>query len=181
MFYVKRGYSIRNNVKLCNGRRTTAHKTQTKMAKKQISEDYVLFKTAELLKQKGFDEPTIGYYIAETSQYMGQTFKRGEFAESISRVPWNHGIKETGVQHLAAPTVQMAVEWLRVRYGLFVTVKFDGCNGKTHPYYFTVQWVGEGEPTYAREKLNGLGRFLRYKTPSDAYRAAIDEVLTKII
>ena len=142
----------------------------------KIIDDYVGCETAKILAQKGFDEFCHAYYEA-TGEFQ-PVYEKMRNSESDTKL---YDEDNEAVVFYAAPTLQMVVEWLRVRFGLFVTVKFDGCNGKTHQYYFTVQWVGEGEPTYAREKLDGLGRFLRYKTPSDAYRAAIDEVLTKII
>lgn len=63
-----------------------------------ITEDYVSFETAKLLKEKGFDEECIGYYNPEKEldlSLCGET-------NSI----WLGGC-------ISAPTLQMAMKWLR--------------------------------------------------------------------
>ena len=70
-----------------------------------ITEDYVSFETAKLLKEKRFNERTYCYFTLE-----------GEIRESLGSAPWNNSIDETGP--ICAPTLQMTMKWLREVYNL---------------------------------------------------------------
>lgn len=61
-----------------------------------ITEDYVSFEVAKLLKEKGFDEPVKHFY-----------FINGTFANDLAIT------KNSYTRHYAAPTIQMALKWLR--------------------------------------------------------------------
>jgi hypothetical protein len=69
-----------------------------------IEEDYVSFETAKLLKEKGFDEPTIGIY-----------YKDGTF-ENLSSNKWNSKF----VTPISAPTIQMVMKWLRIEHNIHI-------------------------------------------------------------
>ena len=64
-----------------------------------ITEDYVSFETAKLLKERGFDE-YCGYYD-QTGEYWGY-----------------HTFNHNGDEYVSAPTLQMAMKWLREIYSL---------------------------------------------------------------
>ena len=64
-----------------------------------IQEAYVSFETAKLLKEKGFDEKVFTYYEDEV-------LKDGLWFE------WNR----SPLGHIAAPTHQMALAWLREKH-----------------------------------------------------------------
>ena len=70
-----------------------------------ITEDFVSFETAKLLKEKGFDYPTLHYYYD----------KDGDLVFS-----WNIG---AGKNEFVAPTLQMAMKWLRETHKLCTVVK----------------------------------------------------------
>lgn len=70
-----------------------------------IQEEYVSFETAKLLKEKGFNEPTLGNYYID-----------GRFEESC-RVNWNEHFKTP----ISAPTQQMAMRWLREIFKLYIS------------------------------------------------------------
>ena len=72
-----------------------------------ITEDYVSFEIAKLLKEKGFNEPTIGIY-----------YKDGTF-EYFSLNKWNSKF----IIPISAPTLQMAMKWLREVHNLHITIK----------------------------------------------------------
>jgi hypothetical protein len=63
-----------------------------------ITEDYVSFETAKLLKEKGFCEECVGRYSVRTKEFHTDTTKK-----------YNNG----GNFMYAAPTLQMAMKWLR--------------------------------------------------------------------
>ena len=75
-----------------------------------ITEDYVSFETAKLLKEKGFDEATTGFYPivgkAKESFHKGALYR------------WNY-FSDRGI---AAPTLQMAMKWLREVHNIDITV-----------------------------------------------------------
>lgn len=64
-----------------------------------VVEDYVSFETAKLLKEKGFDYPTLRYYYDED----------GDLLFSAWRV-------DDGKNGFVAPTLQMAMKWLREKH-----------------------------------------------------------------
>lgn len=68
-----------------------------------ITEDYVSYETAKLLKEKGFDG-YCGYYSSD-GEYWGYC-------------TYNH----RGKDYISAPTLQMAMKWLREVHNIAVSV-----------------------------------------------------------
>ena len=79
-----------------------------------IEEDYVSFETAKLLKEKGFDEMCFHYWHE----------KDNELVHSKSPHPIRN-ITNPCFFGPAAPTLQMAMKWLREVHGVFISI----CNG----------------------------------------------------
>ena len=73
-----------------------------------IEENYCSYGISELLKKKGFDEKTLSYYE-------DNVLCHGDWFE------WN----KSPLGHIAAPTHQMALKWLREVHGLIITVYYD--------------------------------------------------------
>lgn len=69
-----------------------------------ITEDYVSFETAELLKEKGFDEPCLSYFWTEGN---GTNV-------SYCEIPFTN--KQLYSGQTLRPTLQMATKWLRDTY-----------------------------------------------------------------
>ena len=80
-----------------------------------ITEDYINFETAKLLKEKGFDENCAALYHLRTGeisqQGVGYVFNNSQWENFVS-----------------APTLQMAMKWLRKKYGLYCSVIFNSHN-----------------------------------------------------
>jgi hypothetical protein len=76
-----------------------------------ITEDYVSFETAKLLKEKGFDVPCMGRYSVRSK----------EFHLDSARLCNNGGLFEC-----ATPTLQMTMKWLREVHKLFITIEIKG-------------------------------------------------------
>ena len=72
-------------------------------------EDYVSFNTAKLLKEKGFDEPL------KMTYWGNGVLSEWVCAERNCSI---HG----GYEHYAAPTLQMAMKWLRDAHCLFIHI-----------------------------------------------------------
>ena len=94
-----------------------------------ITEDYVSFEVANLLKEKGFDEPT-GFVYSEN----GELMKLSDFgvryllnSECDDYPHWQFPFE--GVSSIvSAPTIQMAMKWLRRGHNLAIStsVTVDG-------------------------------------------------------
>jgi hypothetical protein len=76
-----------------------------------ITEDYVSFETAKLLKEKGFDEKCLCCYEDNTSYNEGIKFSNW-FGKKYSN-------SEIG-RRFSAPTLQMAMKWLRIEHNIHI-------------------------------------------------------------
>lgn len=73
-----------------------------------ITEDYVSFETAKLLKEKGFDEPT-------TKSYYTEGFE--------NPMIFSHDLlPRIQPDEFLCPTLQMAMKWLREVHNLYINV-----------------------------------------------------------
>lgn len=92
-----------------------------------ITEDYVSFELAQLLKIKGFNEPCNSRFYMKTPDC-----KPVVYLTSV-REDFN---KRDLVNTWSRPTHQMVMKWLRDEYALFIeiTVGID-LNGDYHYYY----------------------------------------------
>ena len=74
-----------------------------------ITEDYVSFEIAKLLKEKGFDEPVLF------------TINREGFQQYPTNLEFEYlHNSEVSVDEYACPTLQMAMKWLREAHHLFI-------------------------------------------------------------
>lgn len=76
-----------------------------------ITEDYVSFETAKLLKEKGFDEPCECLYDTENNDV---AIVNGWMDTS------NSELEEKEFASYSAPTLQMATKWLREVHQIFI-------------------------------------------------------------
>jgi hypothetical protein len=92
-----------------------------------ITEDYVSFETAKLLKGKGFNEKLLTYYLAseDEKEYYFQIM-----AFTDDKIDNNHS-----VYCYLAPTLQMAMKWLREVHKLAITVSIGNENNKGNTDY----------------------------------------------
>ena len=87
-----------------------------------ITEDFCSFEVAKLLKEKGFDEGCNSYFISDNE--IALISNRRDFN--------NHGV------YLSAPTLQMAMKWLREVHNIFIEISTNiDLNGKYH-YSYTI-------------------------------------------
>lgn len=83
-----------------------------------ITEDYVSFETAKLLKEKGFDEPCNNIYYEILSG-----FNLG-LNPGYTNSHWENWYKDMGVRNYSAPTLQMAMKWLRETHNYAINVNY---------------------------------------------------------
>lgn len=120
-----------------------------------ITEDYVSYGVAELLKEKGFDEECYQKYD-------------GEGYLSFNHVGYINAEKPNEDFSALAPTHQMAMKWLRKVHKVFFCV---------HPDYpiskdYLVEFYDEGRPS---------GCFGNYPTYEKAVEAALKYSLENLI
>ena len=87
-----------------------------------VEEAYISFEIAKLLKEKGFDEATIGAY-----------YKDGTF-NYLCLNTWNSKF----ITPISAPTIQMAMQWLREVHNIHITIYYSAFLYGTHPYYWSI-------------------------------------------
>lgn len=147
-----------------------------------ITEDYVSFETAKLLKEKGFSGKCYKVWVYYTSStpmlWSAPTFVEGETivdresVESAERT-WNtiYGNSENKNYGYLAPTLQMAVKWLEEKYGVFCVIRRHGNKDDG----FTYSWNCEGEMGLSVGNSGG------FKTAAGACEAAIKYCLENLI
>ena len=131
-----------------------------------VTEDYVSFEIAKLLKEKGFDEATIGYYpIVGKAK---ETFHKG------AAYRWNY-LSDRGI---AAPTLSMAMKWLRKEHGLHCHSDYDivlGWYCQITSLTETVEYDYEEMKHYHPDKDNG------FSYPEEACEEAIRYCLKNLV
>ena len=101
-----------------------------------ITEDYVSFEIAKLLKEKGFDEKCLHYY--EDNRHRDEGIKLSDWCNI------EYSNSEIG-RRFACPTLQMAMKWLREIYNIAIVIephKYDYINEKNSSYIASL-WQGD--------------------------------------
>ena len=79
-----------------------------------ITEDYVSFETAKLLKEKGFNEECLMRYVDEELMNIYD-----------SDFPSPYELDNCDSEVIDAPTLQMAMKWLRKKHKLHIWVDYS--------------------------------------------------------
>lgn len=122
-----------------------------------ITEDYVSFETAKLLKEKGFDGECRDYY--RDNNFYSEDFKSN----------WNC-TKVTPILY-SAPTLQMTMRWLREVHNLHIWVDYSSFdfNDKL-PYLWNIRqtkiegdyWGGTYHKSYEEAAEDAINYCLKY-------------------
>lgn len=128
-----------------------------------ITEDYVSFETAKLLKEKGFDWECFQYWHEDDNKLI--------HSQSMHPI---QNVSNPCFFGPAAPTLQMAMKWLIEVHKLYVNV--CPC---VEGYYWTEKWhsyTGNLEARYP------VGRFIgTFNSHEQACEAAIKYCLENLI
>lgn len=84
-----------------------------------ITEDYVSFETAKLLKEKSFNEPCYTCYLNKELSYYDYLSTNFELIDNA----------------YSAPTLQMAMKWLREEYRISIEISALNCYYCTYTIY----------------------------------------------
>jgi hypothetical protein len=127
-----------------------------------ITEDYVSFEVAKLLKEKGFDESC------------GQIYD-GEGNLNINNCGYINEESPDEYFHSLAPTHQLAMKWLREEHNIFIVIEphmYDYINEKNSSYV-TSLWQGDNYYENITSK--------DYPTYEEAVEAALKYSLENLI
>lgn len=125
-----------------------------------ITEDFCSFEVAKLLKEKGFDEKTLSYYE-------DNVLCHGDWFE------WNR----SPLGHIAAPTHQMAMKWLREVYHIEINITFGFpfIDGKQqYKYFWSIVRVCDSYLEYPMDDPNSA---FYNEEMADSYEEAVDKAL----
>lgn len=99
-----------------------------------ITEDYVSFETAKLLKEKGFDEKCISVYhngklqlVSSLGVFCGEGYGEQILTYTNSECKWSPIM-------ISAPTIQMAMKWLREVHRLDIDISIEYIPKKVYFY-----------------------------------------------
>lgn len=87
---------------------------------KQITEDYVSYEIAVLLKEKGFDVPTMYFFSADGNKIK---FQQAHYIDDVAR-----------------PTQSLALKWLREVYNIHIEIRYVPDNFTDEPCYKAMIW-----------------------------------------
>jgi len=127
-----------------------------------ITEDYVSFESSKLLKEKGFDGKCDYLYVD------------GKLVRALGcACNWNDGetLFADYKNECSAPTIQMAMKWLREVYNIHIEVTYFF---EPHIYKYTI--------TYTPVALNSVSSHPQcFNTYEEACEAAIEYCLKNLI
>ena len=132
-----------------------------------MKDEYVTFDTAKLLKEKGFDWFTFGYYTMDdydSPPYFG--------IENLCADNWNGEDDEVNDFWFSAPTQQMACRWLREEHNILVCVlpcevgagvmDYTYCIYRIHSDNYYFEPLAQGRIEEAMDYENTLEAGLEY-------------------
>ena len=134
-----------------------------------ITEDYVSFEIAKLLKEKGFDERLDRYYTPDGELILYRV--NGHYAYCNNSEHYNISV---------VPTLQMAMKWLRempkIAYNIFIFA--DGGDSGLLEYIYEIQEI-DNELMHVNGSLDTNNS--RYESYEEACEAAIKYCLENLI
>ena len=153
-----------------------------------ITEDYVSFETAKLLKEKGFDEPCTylwifektnnpevddnGVYKCPVKKYTESDYWNNTSIELYKKEDeyWNDNI-----DFFACPTLQMAMKWLRNKHDIVCSVGLFTDLPETPPYW-SFNILNQSKANVMYEAFD-----IKCETYEEASEAAIKYCLENLI
>lgn len=105
-----------------------------------ITEDYVSFETAKLLKEKGFDEYGMYFYTLEDEGMEG--YKSNKRIQELA----HNSHPELEKRAVSCPTLQMAVKWVQEAHNIIIIPNYEYECDST-PWCYKIFKLGEnGKP-----------------------------------
>jgi hypothetical protein len=136
----------------------------------KIEPTYVTREQSKWLKEKEFDLPTYAYYS-------GLNFYTGEYKNHSQTTIGDTPMHKMLIGYTSAPEQHQVVEWLRVKYGIWITI---GVGNLFHPDKFYILIKKYNIDRWELIHLDNE-KHSPYDTPQEAYSAAFDYILKKFI
>ena len=138
-----------------------------------ITEDYVSFEVAKLLKEKGFDGDTNCYYIeGSVDKNLYYSPIRNNHNKRITNNEFDIQIDIDSCK-ISAPTLQMAMKWLRKNHQIFIRPNTS--------FLYPIKWYAEifcyGDNLKTQQDV----KTEYYDSPEEACEAAIKYCLENLI
>ena len=131
-----------------------------------IREEYVSFETATLLKNEGFNQKCINYYLEDGSMF-------GHCYQEI--LPKDKEVIE-------CPTQAMAMRWIREVYGVHITIKLTVRKDIRTGFYAKINYIKDGKWLGITTKGNDPDEDnVGYDTYEEAVEAGISFCLRDLI
>lgn len=131
----------------------------------EIKPDFVSFETAKLLKEKGFEVPTLEVYdiVGELILWYDIAYEEDKFSNILT---------ENLSTYYAAPEYWQVLKWLRLKHGIHVEI-FLSDSKPYNTFYWRAMEIG---------RYFTLAHDSEYKdTPEEATELAIIYVLKNLI
>ena len=144
------------------------------------------YKTAVLLKEKGFDLPCRGrihgshFHLIKNNEIPKNvsTYSNEPFAPIID---WNNAVGEVNV-YLSLPTIAETIMWIYDKHQLWVEVSL--IDNSRH-FYFDYTIITSKDRDFNDEDCFDSAKKIydkdKHNSPTEAYMAAINYVLNKLI
>lgn len=148
----------------------------------EIKPTYISFEQAKLLKEKGFDIPTVKFYYLHDNRKWHQDGELGEgfnddYWGDNTNLNWNKDGRlpfKPFSDCVSAPEQHTIVEWLRITHGIWIQIFPIGEN-KEMKYYCKIIKNDNGWVKIVHQISTIV------ITPQEAYSSAFDYVLKELI
>jgi hypothetical protein len=144
------------------------------------------FEIAKLIKEKGFDNKCI-YYFVYTHYGNHIPIDKRDLDTPIYSTPlqinnWNSSsLSGEGTVYIAAPTIAEVVCWIYDNYQIWITAHPEYCNGSLK-WIFNFQFLNDNERTWGeQERAYKIFFEDTYKSKEEAYEVCIKYVLNNLI
>ena len=134
-----------------------------------ITEDYVSFQTAKLLKEKGFDEPCQFLYFSKYKQ-------DGDFVGNFNAKK-NSEINEASY---SAPTLQVARKWIKEKYKRHIEVRITNNSISDMVNVIRYYWIIFDAETARWMDESTIYKTDGFDTEEQAYESALRHILENI-
>ena len=131
-----------------------------------ITEDYVSFEIAKLLKEKGFDANLFVCYTPD-----------GLFSRSYGIKTYTNESEDSAVGCIC-PTLQIVMKWLREVHHYYIQVMLDSWALDSHTGYYVVIQKTDSE---FEMMLSDVREQVFYDTPEEAAEDAIMYIIENLI
>ena len=143
-----------------------------------ITEDYVSFEVAKLLKEKGFDGECREFWKDWNGEIRLCSCNRAHIFDYCHNSMLER-YNDTEETNIAAPTLQMAMKWLRKNYGIHITGVPNGIGENV--FYMGIYRKYDYGWTYISDCLDEEYKEAEFYTPEEACEAAIKYCLKNLI